>query len=221
MNDRSKVEPDRSSGAKPPTGWYLPVKRLADIVAALIGLIVLGPLLLVSAAAIKLTSRGPVFFTQIRIGLNERSFRLWKFRTMRGGRTPDPKELVPLDHPEITRVGRWLRRTKIDELPQMVNVLLGDMSIIGPRPPLPDQVERYDTFERQRQWVRPGCTGLAQIHGGASISWPDRIRWDVWYVHHLSPWLDLQILFKTPIVILLGEERFACRLEDTRTSAPV
>ncbi len=195
-----------------PQGVYLRVKRVLDVVFAAISIVLISPILFLSAAAIKLTSRGPVFFTQTRSGLDCEPFRIYKFRTMRGGRTPDPKELVPLDHPEITRVGRILRRTKIDELPQVFNVLLGDMSIVGPRPTLPDQVERYDDFERQRQWVRPGCTGLAQIHGAAAISWPERIRWDVYYVQHVGPWLDLRVLCRTPLVILLGEERFACHL---------
>jgi undecaprenyl phosphate N,N'-diacetylbacillosamine 1-phosphate transferase len=198
--------------SQPSACCYRPLKRLADVVAATVVLIMLSPVLLLAALAVKLTSRGPVFFTQTRIGLNQVPFRVWKYRTMHGDRKPDPKELVPLDHPEITPVGRLLRRLKIDELPQLVNVLIGEMSIVGPRPTLPDQVERYDVFERQRQWVRPGCTGLAQIHGGTAITWPDRIRWDVYYVHHMSPWLDLQILFRTPLVILLGESRFVCLL---------
>ncbi len=197
-----------------PSGAYLPVKRLADIVISLVGVVILSPVLALSALAIRLTGRGSVFFTQTRIGLDEKPFRLFKFRTMRAGRTPDPKELVPLDHPEITWIGRILRRTKVDELPQIFNVLLGDMSLIGPRPTLPDQVERYDDFERQRQWVRPGCTGLAQVHGGTAISWPERIEWDVYYVRHLNIWLDLRILCRTPMVIIFGEDRFACRLGD-------
>jgi len=196
-----------------PSGWYLPVKRVADVLAASLVLLLFGPILLIAAILIKLTSRGPVFFTQTRIGLNEKPFRLIKFRTMRSDRTPDPKETVPLDHPDVTRVGRWLRRTKIDEWPQMFNVLRGDMSIVGPRPTLPDQVERYNDLERQRQWVRPGCTGLAQVHGGSAISWPERIQWDLYYVHHMGPWLDLRILFRTVPVVLLGEARFACCLE--------
>lgn len=200
--------------AAPPTGWYPTIKRLADIVAAVIGLTLTLPILLLAAGAIKVFSPGPVFFTQARAGLNCRPFRVLKFRTMRAGRSPDPTELVPLDHPEVTRVGRLLRRVKVDELPQLVNVLLGDMSIVGPRPTLPDQVERYNDIERQRQWVRPGCTGMAQIHGGAAIDWPERIKWDVYYVHNMSPWLDLQILFRTPIVVLLGEDRFACHLDE-------
>jgi len=214
---KNSVDPPTLSG-KHPSGVYVYVKRLADVLTAAIGLVVLSPILLAAAAALKVTSRGPVFFTQIRAGLNGRPFRVLKFRTMRADRTPDPAELVPLNHPDITRVGRLLRRTKIDELPQIINALLGHMSIIGPRPTLPDQVERYDDFQRQRLWVRPGCSGLAQINGNIAISWPERIKWDVYYVHHMSPWLDLQILFRTPMVILLGEARFTRRLDDALSS---
>ncbi len=210
---------DRPVGTKP-SGWYPPVKRLADIVFSALALLLISPILALAAAAIKITDSGPVFFVQTRPGKDCVPFRVYKFRTMTAGRTPDPDEIVPLDHPEITKVGRVLRRLKIDELPQVLNVLFGGMSIIGPRPTLPDQVERYDAFEIQRQWVRPGCTGLAQIHGNTALSWPERIEWDVYYVQHLSLWLDLQILFKTPIVILLGEERFRCPLHGDAARTP-
>lgn len=196
-----------------PTGGYPPVKRGLDVLASAIGLVLISPVLAIAAAAVKLTSPGPIFFTQTRVGLLCRPFRVLKLRTMRGGRTPDADEIVPLDHPEVTAVGRWLRRLKIDELPQIINVLVGDMSIIGPRPTLPDQVDAYDDFERQRQRVRPGCSGLAQINGGAALSWPERIQWDVYYVDHMSPWLDLRILIRTLIVIPLGEERFLRRFD--------
>ncbi len=202
----------------PGSDWYAPIKRLIDVVLSLIGLILLAPVLLIAAVLIKLTSPGPILFTQTRAGRYGRPFKVYKFRTMRGGRAPDPKELVPLDHPEITTVGRWLRRLKIDELPQILNVLRGDMSLIGPRPTLMDQVEKYGEFERRRLLVRPGCTGLAQIHGGTAISWPERIVWDVCYVENLSPALDLQILLRTPVVILLGEERFARILPQSNES---
>ncbi len=207
--------------ARRPSGVYVYVKRLVDVLAAGIALVVFSPILLAAALALKLTSRGPLFFAQVRAGLNGRTFRVLKFRTMRADRTPDPTELVPLDHPDITRVGRLLRRAKIDELPQFINVLLGHMSVIGPRPTLPDQAERYDDFQRQRLWVRPGCSGLAQINGNIAISWPERIKWDVYYVHHMSPWLDLKILFRTPMVILLGEARFTRRLDDALFSHEV
>ena len=111
---------------------YAPFKRAADVLTAAGALVVLTPVLLLASLAIKLTSRGPLLFTQDRVGRGGRRFRVLKFRTMRGGRQPDPEELVPLDHPEITRVGRLLRRTKIDELPQLFNVLIGDMSVVGP-----------------------------------------------------------------------------------------
>lgn len=203
--------------------WYPALKRFIDIVASLAGLVVLSPVLLLATVLIKLTSPGPVFFTQIRAGREGLPFTVFKFRTMSGGRRPDPKELVPLDHPEITTVGRWLRRAKIDELPQIFNVLIGDMSLVGPRPTLMHQVEQYGAFERQRLRVRPGCTGLAQIHGGTAISWPQRIEWDVFYVNNLSLALDLQILLRTPVVILLGEERFVQTLPrsgDSRHEQP-
>jgi len=202
------------------TRLYAPFKRTADVVTAAMLLLVLSPLLLLASLAIKLTSRGPLLFTQDRVGRGGRRFRVLKFRTMRGGRRPDPAELVPLDHPEITPVGRVLRRTKIDELPQLLNVLVGDMSIVGPRPTLSEQVEQYDDFERRRLEVRPGCTGLAQVNGNTALPWPERIKWDVFYVNRYSPWLDAWILLKTVAVIVAGERRFARRLDDARAPGP-
>lgn len=193
---------------------YAPFKRSSDVVAAGLVLLTLSPMLLLAAIAIKLTSRGPLLFTQQRAGRGGQLFRIYKFRTMRGGRTPDPNEMVPLDHPEITAVGRLLRRLKIDELPQLLNVMLGDMSLIGPRPTLPDQVEQYDGFQRRRLDVRPGCTGLAQVNGNAALTWPDRIEWDVYYVDHVSLWLDAKVLLKTVAVIVAGEQRFLRRFSD-------
>ena len=116
---------------------------------------------------------------------------------MRGGRTPDPKELVPLDHPEITSAGRLLRRLKIDELPQLINVLKGEMSLVGPRPTLPDQVAAYDDFRRQRLLARPGITGLAQVNGNATVPWDERILSDIAYVRLCSFTMDLGILLRT------------------------
>jgi len=157
---------------------------------------------------VKLTSRGPVFFVQARSGRYGRDFRLLKLRTMRGGRAPDPKEIVPLDHPEITAIGRILRRLKIDEMPQILNVVKGDMSLIGPRPTLPDQAAAYDDFQRRRLLVRPGLTGLAQVNGNAAVSWDERIKYDVYYVENHGFWTDASILMKTILVVLRGEERF-------------
>ena len=156
-----------------------------------------------------------VVFHQQRAGRAGRSFALIKFRTMLAGRTPDPKELVPLNHPDITTVGRLLRRTKIDELPQLFNVLAGHMSVVGPRPTLPDQIERYDLFERRRLQARPGCTGLAQVNGNIALSWSERIKWDVYYVDNHSFWMDVKILLKTVLVIVAGEQRFLRHIDQT------
>ena len=158
-------------------------------------------------------------------GRNGREFRPFKLRTMTAGRTPDPNELVPLDHPGITRVGRLLRRFKIDELPQILNVVNGDMALLGPRPTLPEQTREYDDFKRRRLLVRPGLTGLAQVNGNASISWDERIKYDVYYVRQHGLTMDLGILAKTCLVILFGEERYARPFEqspyaaDQRTTA--
>ena len=181
-------------------------KRAFDALASGVLVLLLSPLLLAIALLIKLTSRGPVFFTQDRGGWRGEAFRLIKFRTMRGDRKPDPKELVPLNHPEITAIGRILRRLKLDELPQLFNVLHGDMSLIGPRPTLLDQVAAYDEFRRQRLLARPGITGLAQVYGNSLVSWDERILYDIAYVRRCSLPLDLRILARTPLVVLLGEQ---------------
>ena len=171
-------------------------------------LIVLAPVLVLIAIAIKLSDPGPVLFTQHRSGLNSREFIIYKFRTMRIGRKHDPFEYVAAEHDDITTVGRWLRRVKLAEAPQLWNILKGDMSLIGPRPTLPEQVAKYNDFERRRLEVRPGATGLAQINGGILLSWPEKIKWDVYYIDQLGPLTDLRILFKTPFVVLLGDKNF-------------
>jgi len=186
--------------------WLRGPKRALDVVIAALCLVLLSPVLLVAAIGVKATSRGPVLFTQDRSGKDGRIFRLYKLRTMRGSRTPDPKELVPLDHPEITGIGWWLRRLKIDELPQLFNVLTGDMSLVGPRPTLPDQVAAYDDFRRQRLLVRPGITGLAQTHGNTLMSWDERILYDIAYVRRCGLLLDLIILARTVAVVFVGEQ---------------
>lgn len=194
-----------SSNLKSGTPWVRWVKRPFDLTVAALLVIVLSPLLLLTAALVKATSRGTLFFVQDRAGLNGANFRLIKFRTMRGGRKPDPKELVPLDHPEITYVGRIMRRLKIDELPQLANVLRGDMSLVGPRPTLPDQVAAYDAFRRQRLLLRPGITGLAQVNGNSLMAWDERILYDIAYVRCCSFWMDMGILLRTIFVVPLGE----------------
>lgn len=188
---------------------YLAFKRLFDVVTSATLIVVFAPVWLAGALAVKLSSPGPLFFSQTRGGKDGKPFTLIKFRTMRASHVHDPTEIVPLSHPGITRIGHVLRRTKIDELPQLLNVLTGDMSIIGPRPTIMEQVVAYDDFQRRRLRVRPGCTGLAQVNSNATISWDERIRYDVYYVDHLTPWLDAWILIKTIAVVLLGEKRFS------------
>lgn len=198
-----------------PSPAYLRIKRVLDVAAALVGLVLLSPLLLLAAVGTRLTSRGPIFFSQERGGRFGRRFVVYKFRTMDAGHVHDPNEVVPLTHPGITPFGRFLRRTKIDELPQLWNVLKGDMSIIGPRPTIPEQIERYNEFERQRLLLRPGITGLAQVNGNTLLPWPERIRYDVYYVRHCRLGLDLRILIRTVAVLLLGDRRFARTIEQS------
>ncbi len=197
--------------------WYLPFKRGADILASGIMLIFLAPLSVLLAIAMKLSDRGPVFFTQQRSGLGGQEFTIYKFRTMRINRKHDPFEYVSAKHQDITAIGQMLRRVKLDEAPQLWNILKGDMSLIGPRPTLPEQVAQYDDFERRRLEVRPGGTGLAQIHGGILLSWPEKIKWDVYYIDHLGPLTDLGIFFKTLIVVLVGDKKFTKTIEQAKT----
>lgn len=194
--------------------WARGTKRIVDLAAAAVLLLVVSPLMLLIALLIKLSSPGPVLFVQERAGRNGRNFRLMKFRTMRP-RKPDPLELVPLSHPDITPVGRLLRRTKLDELPQLFNVLAGQMSLVGPRPTLPDQVAGYDEFRRQRLLVRPGVTGLAQVHGGTGIPWDQRILFDIAYVRRCRFSLDLWILYQTVIGVFRGQAAMVRRFEHT------
>jgi lipopolysaccharide/colanic/teichoic acid biosynthesis glycosyltransferase len=197
------------------TLWARGGKRAFEFLAAVVLAVLTSPIMLLAALLIRLSGKGPVFFVQMRGGRNGVTFRALKFRTMRAGRKPDPKELVPLDHPEITRVGRWLRRLKIDELPQIINVLKGDMALVGPRPTLPDQVAAYDDFRRQRLLVRPGITGLAQINGNVALSWDQRILYDIAYVRRCRLSMDLGILLKTLWVVGRGDARAARPFQDS------
>lgn len=187
---------------------YDAIKRFGDVLVSFLLIVLLSPIWLAAALAIKLTSPGPVLFSQPRGGRGGVPFLSYKFRTMTAGHRHDPKEIVPLSHPNITPVGRWLRRLKIDELPQLWNVLKGDMSLVGPRPTIMEQVLAYDEFQRRRLEVRPGITGLAQVNGNAEISWDERIKYDVYYVDHMSLALDLSILAKTLLIVVMGEARF-------------
>ncbi|TML19614.1 MAG: sugar transferase [Actinobacteria bacterium] len=181
------------------------MNRALDVTAAGVGLALVSPALAAAAVAIKLSDGGPVFYRQQRVGLNGNEFELLKLRTMEvGAETRGAGLAVNEGDPRITRAGRILRRLSIDELPQLWNVVRGEMSLIGPRPTLAYQVERYTPRQRRRLDVKPGITGWAQIHGRARIPWEDRIELDVWYVEHRSPWLDLKILARTPLALFAG-----------------
>ncbi len=174
------------------------IKRGIDIAVSLTWLIVLSLPLAMIALAIRLESHGPVFFRQKRVGKDGRVFVIWKFRTMVDGAVNKGLGVtVVKDDNRITRIGRLLRALSLDELPQIINVLNGDMSLIGPRPTLPHQVEVYTPHQRRRLEVRPGITSWASVNGRNRLPWEERIELDVWYVDNLSVWLDVKILFKT------------------------
>ena len=181
------------------------MNRVADVALAGLGLLVASPLLAVAALAVKLDGEGPVLFRQTRVGKDGADFELLKLRTMvEGAELQGAGYAVDRGDARITRVGRLLRRTSIDELPQLWNVVRGEMSVIGPRPTLRYQVEKYSERQRRRLEVRPGLTGWAQIHGRAALPWAERIELDVWYVEHRSPRVDLTILLRTPLALFGG-----------------
>ena len=183
------------------------IKRLIDIVVSLVIVAVALPVLVVCAILVKITSKGGVLFLQERVGLNGRKFQIYKLRTMRVGNTSLGQQ-TRLGDADVTPVGNVLRRLKLDELPQVVNVLVGDMSLVGPRPCLVQTAEIMPEWARARFLVRPGMTGLAQINGNASISWESRWKYDAAYAKGCSFLLDLSVLLKTVAVVILGEERF-------------
>jgi lipopolysaccharide/colanic/teichoic acid biosynthesis glycosyltransferase len=181
------------------------IRRLTDIVVSASVLALASPLLALAAVAIRVESRGPALYRQRRSGLHGKEFDVLKLRTMVDGAEHKGAGLaVDANDARITRVGALLRRTSIDELPNLVNVLRGDMSLIGPRPTLPVQVAQYSERQRGRLAVRPGITGWAQVNGRASLPWAERIELDLYYIEHRSLALDLQILRRTPAMVLGG-----------------
>jgi lipopolysaccharide/colanic/teichoic acid biosynthesis glycosyltransferase len=179
--------------------------RVADLALAALGLLVGAPIVAVAAVAIKLTSPGPVIYRQQRVGQEGQAFEVYKLRTMRMGADPVGVGTPVLeDDPRVTRVGRFLRRFSLDEIPNLVNVLLGEMAIVGPRPTLAAQVELYTPGQLRRLEVKPGLTGWAQVNGRAGIPWEERIELDVWYVDNRSPRLDLRILGRTFRMLTTG-----------------
>jgi exopolysaccharide biosynthesis polyprenyl glycosylphosphotransferase len=196
-------------------GSYL-LKRLLDIVAASIGMLLLSPVFLITAVAIRLESPGPVFFKQKRVGRWGRLFTIWKFRSMYIDAEERKAELMANNEmaggvifkmkndPRVTKVGRIIRKTSIDELPQLWNVLVGDMSLVGPRPPVPSEVDQYSLSDRRRLEVIPGITCIWQISGRSEIPFEQQVELDVQYIQSQSLWTDFKILIKTVPALLLG-----------------
>jgi lipopolysaccharide/colanic/teichoic acid biosynthesis glycosyltransferase len=190
---------------------YQAVKRALDIVGSLALLVFLSPILLTVLVVLAVTSRGKPFFSQERVGHCGRRFRMYKFRTMR----LDADKLQHLVQnekdgpifksrrdPRVTRLGRWFRKTSIDEMPQLVSVLLGDMSLVGPRPPVPKEVAEYKPWQRRRLAVKPGLTCLWQVSGRSDVGFEDWVRMDIWYLRHQSLWTDLKLLVRTPLKVI-------------------
>ncbi len=189
------------------------LKLVFDRVIAALVLLAFLPVFILIAAAIKALMPGPIFFRQVRVGCGGREFRVVKFRTMViGAEKMGLGLLIEKDDARIPTLGRLLRRWSLDELPQLWNVLKGDMSLVGPRPTVPSQVSEYTERQRRRLECLPGLTGWAQVHGRNELSWPERIEMDIWYIDHWSLWLDLKILARTPGLLLKGENVYASDL---------
>jgi lipopolysaccharide/colanic/teichoic acid biosynthesis glycosyltransferase len=182
------------------------VRRAFDVIVAATALTVVSPFLLVAVVAIRVESHGSALYRQRRVGRDGRPFDVIKLRTMVTGAEGMGAGLaISEGDTRITRVGRLLRRTSLDEVPNLINVLRGDMAIIGPRPTVPVQVDRYTERQRERLAIKPGITGWAQIHGRTELPWDERIELDLWYIEHRSWRLDLQILWRTARMVLGGE----------------
>ncbi|WP_430055256.1 sugar transferase [Priestia aryabhattai] len=199
---------------------YILLKRIMDISGAVIGIIITSLLLIIVAFAIKLEDpKGPVIFSQKRIGKNGKEFNMYKFRSMVTDAEFKLKELLELNEtsgamfkmkndPRVTRVGKLIRKTSIDELPQFFNVLKGDMSLVGPRPPLPREVKDYNEYHKQRLLVVPGCTGLWQTSGRSNIGFEDMVHLDLEYINKRSILMDIKIIFKTFFVLFGSKDAF-------------
>lgn len=189
---------------------YKYIKRLLDVVIAALTMIFLSPLMAFTAVAVKLESDGPAIFKQDRLGLNGKVFKIYKFRSMcQGAEHTGTGVYSGADDMRVTKVGKIIRATSIDELPQLFNILKGDMSFIGPRPPLtyhPWDISEYTKEQLHMFDVRPGITGWAQVHGRKDVEWHKRIELNCWYVDHMSLWLDLKILFTTVVKVLKNED---------------
>ena len=199
------------------------LKRLIDLFGSLIGLIILSPFLLIIAFAIKLTSKGPILFKQERLGRNGKVFKILKFRTMvvNAENIGDGLTVKSESDNRITKVGRILRKTSLDELPQLLNVLVGEMSLVGPRPPVPHhpyEYMKYPSWAKSRFKMKPGITGLSQVKVRASVNWDTRIKYDVQYIEKFNLFLDFKILYKTVLKMFRSENIY---LEEDRNQVLV
>ncbi len=194
------------------------VKRIFDIFASLMGLIVFSPVLLVAILGIIIFMPGPLLFKQERVGKNRRKFYIFKLRTMKVDKELEDKRDMSRDDERKTTWGNILRRFKVDELLQLINVLSGDMSLVGPRPTVIEHVQLYTDNEARRLTMRPGMTGLAQINGNGALLWEDRIEYDLKYIDNFSVGLDFYILLNTVKVVLFGEEKYLHRLSNRSKS---
>lgn len=186
----------------------LTIKRVGDILGSGLGLVLVSPILLMSAFLIKILMPGPVFFKQKRTGKMGKQFYILKLRTMKVDKEVEENHDFSKDEERKTPFGCFLRRVKVDELPQLINVFCGDMSLVGPRPTVREQTDQYTDYQKQRLQMRPGMTGLAQVNGNIALTWDERIEYDIDYVTNFSVWLDIRIILKTILVVFFGEERF-------------
>lgn len=195
---------------------YKAVKRFFDIVLSCAALLILSPIFLITALAVKLEDQGPVFFTQLRAGQDMKPFKIWKFRSMYVNADEKLKEMLKdneqtghafkiKNDPRITKVGKVIRRLSIDELPQLFNIVKGDMSIVGPRPILPFQMEECDEYDRQRLLVRPGLTCYWQVSGRANIKWDQWVELDLDYIENMSLWTDIRLIVRTIPAVFSGD----------------
>ncbi len=188
--------------------YYKEIKYFIDKIAAFFSIILISPLFVLAIFIVIFGSRGEIFFKQKRIGLDGKLFTVYKFRTMRVSAKRKLDQQINLNNPEIVFGGVFLRRYKIDELPQLFNVLRGDMSFVGPRPFIPEIYRNMPNWAKKRTLAKPGLTGLAQINGGASLSWVDKWKYDLKYIEKCSYIIDIKILFVTLFVVLIGEKWF-------------
>jgi lipopolysaccharide/colanic/teichoic acid biosynthesis glycosyltransferase len=186
--------------------FYRMIRRIIDLVVAVIGLMITAPLMGIITLWIKHDSAGPAIFTQQRVGLKGKLFTFYKFRTMRTDSDPYGFSPNNEEDPRVTRSGRFLRKFSLDELPQLFNILKGDMTLIGPRPLLPWQYEKWTDHQRRRCDVKPGLTGWAQVMGRGAVTHEDKIELDLWYIDHANILLDFKILYLTLIKVLRGED---------------